>query len=80
VQVIRITGNEYPVVVALLVSSIIPKKAILSLQQIMQNKANFPEAQMNASSIITKDYERIGTCGVHKSKANQSQFLLRTDR
>ncbi len=31
------------------------------------------KAQTGATSILKKDYERIGACGVQKSKAKQSQ-------
>jgi len=41
---------------------------------IMQNKANFHKGQTNVSFFVTKDYEKIGACGVQKSKAKQSQF------
>ena len=39
----------------------------------MQNKANLLDAQMNISSVLTKDYEnkRLRRCG--QNKPNQSQ-------
>ena len=44
----------------------------------MQNKANFRKAQMNVSSIITKDYESKPACRGRENKPNQSQFLFFT--
>jgi hypothetical protein len=40
----------------------------------MQNKANLPDAQMDISSLITKDYREIHAFGGLKNKAEQSQF------
>ena len=47
----------------------------------MQNKANFPDAQMNVTKVLTKDYgnKTLGERGKNKPnskpiKANQSQF------
>jgi len=41
---------------------------------IMQNKANFPDAQMNVSKVLTKHYEnkQLYRCG--ENEPNQSQF------
>ncbi len=36
----------------------------------MQNKANLLDAQMNVSSLITKDYRNNGAFAVQKNKAN----------
>ena len=47
----------------------------------MQNKANFPDTQMNVNKVLTKDYDNISnwTLGENEPKtnpikANQSQF------
>ncbi len=40
----------------------------------MQNKPNFQDAQMNANSCATTDYENIWQWRVRKNKPNQSQF------
>jgi len=40
----------------------------------MQNKPNFPDAQMNVNKVLTKDYENKRLRGRRKNKANQSQF------
>ena len=37
---------------------------------IMQNKANFPDTQMNVTSLITADYENIANSKLRKNKAN----------
>ncbi len=42
----------------------------------MQNKANFREGQINASSLITKDYENESAFRVQQNKPNQTQFPL----
>jgi hypothetical protein len=47
-----------------------------SPQAFMQNKANFCKGQMNANSLITKDYENKSPFSGHESKANQSQFVF----
>jgi len=44
----------------------------------MHNKANFSEAQMNASSVFTKDYENESAFRGRQSKAKQSQFVFLT--
>ncbi|GAH65250.1 unnamed protein product [marine sediment metagenome] len=38
----------------------------------MQNKANFPKAQMNLTSLITVDYERNDIFAVPENKANSN--------
>ena len=45
-----------------------------SSKPFMQNKANCPQAQMNASSVSTKDYENKSACGGQENKPKQSQF------
>ena len=44
----------------------------------MQNKANFPDGQMNVNKVLTKDYENISNCSLAENKANtkpiQTQF------
>jgi hypothetical protein len=53
----------------------------LQIGPFLQNKANFRKAEMYVSLFSTKDYERIGACGVQKSKAKQSQsFDFAQDR
>jgi hypothetical protein len=41
---------------------------------ILQNKANFRKGQMDANSIIAKDYESEFSLGGYENKANQTQF------
>jgi hypothetical protein len=41
--------------------------------QLCKTKPISAKAQMSASLVLTKDYERIAACGVRKSKAKQSQ-------
>jgi hypothetical protein len=36
----------------------------------MQNKANFPDAQMNVSPVITREYENKSNCKLGENKAN----------
>jgi len=38
------------------------------------NKANLPDAQMNISSLLTKDYGNESAFRVRENKPNQSQF------
>ena len=40
----------------------------------MQNKANLLDAQINVSSVLTKDYENDNAFRPHENKANQTQF------
>jgi len=40
----------------------------------MQNKANFLDALMNVTSLITADYENIANCKLGENKPNQTQF------
>jgi len=40
----------------------------------MQNKPNLLKAQINANSLVIKDYENRWQRPVRKNKANQSQF------
>ncbi len=42
---------------------------------IMQNKPNLLDAQMNVSSILTKDYENETAFALRQNKPNQTQFL-----
>ena len=42
---------------------------------IMQNKANLMDAQMNLSSVLTKDYENELCRKLQENKPNQTQFL-----
>jgi tRNA threonylcarbamoyladenosine modification (KEOPS) complex Cgi121 subunit len=41
----------------------------------MQNKPNFPDTQMNISTVKTKHYEQRTMNNELKNKPNQSQFL-----
>ncbi len=41
---------------------------------IMQNKANFKRAKMNANAFSQKDYENETTLRLRKNKPNQTQF------
>jgi len=43
---------------------------------IMQNKPNLPDAQMNVTSTITKDYESTRLRGPRKNKPNQTQPVV----
>ena len=45
----------------------------------MQNKPNVPDAQMNASSVLTKDYENKRLADVAKTKPIQSQYKPNTN-
>ena len=45
----------------------------------MQNKPNLPDAQMNVSSVITKDYENVHLLGRRKNKPNQTQYKANTN-
>jgi len=36
----------------------------------MQNKANFPDAQMNVNKVLTKDYENNSNCKLGENKPN----------
>jgi len=56
-------------------------ESVLQNHLFLQNKANFPDAQMNVNSILTKDYVNKSNWKVRKNKANtkpnkanQSQF------
>ncbi|GAG51391.1 unnamed protein product [marine sediment metagenome] len=44
----------------------------------MQNKPNFPDAQMNVNKVLTRDYENIANSKLCENKPNtkpiQSQF------
>jgi len=42
----------------------------LQISSFIQNKPNFPDAQMNVTSIITVDYENIANCKLGENKAN----------
>jgi len=40
----------------------------------MQNKPNLPDAQMNVSLVITREYKNKSDWKLGENKANQSQF------
>ena len=42
----------------------------LQISSFMQNKANFPDDQMNVNKVLTKDYENISNCKLCENKAN----------
>ena len=44
----------------------------------MQNKPNLPDAQMNVSSILTKDYENIANWKLGENKANTNPIKPNT--
>jgi len=41
----------------------------------MQNKANFLDAQMNVSPVITREYKNKSNWTLGENKPNQTQFL-----
>ncbi|UCF43265.1 MAG: hypothetical protein JSV99_11960 [Planctomycetota bacterium] len=45
----------------------------------MQNKPNFPAAQMNVTSFYTMDYENNSNWTLGQNKPNQSQFKANTN-
>jgi len=45
----------------------------------MQNKPNLPNAQMNATSLYTKDYENKRLADMAKTKPKQSQYKANTN-
>ena len=45
-------------------------ESVLQNHLFLQNKANFPDAQMNVNSILTKDYVNKSNWKVRKNKAN----------
>jgi len=47
--------------------------------QFMQNKPNFPDAQMNVTSFYTVDYENKSNWKLGENKANQSQYKPNTN-
>ncbi|MGB2806858.1 MAG: hypothetical protein WBC22_03905, partial [Sedimentisphaerales bacterium] len=40
----------------------------------MQNKANFQKVKLNVNNVLTKDYDRMDTWSIRKTKPIQSQF------
>jgi len=48
----------------------------LQIGSFMQNKANFLDALMNVTSLITIDYENIANCKLGENKPKQSQFTF----
>ncbi len=51
-------------------------KCLNQIDQIMQNKPNFPNIQINISASYTKDYENAQFVGRRKNKPKQSQFQI----
>ncbi len=51
---------------------------INQFESIMQNKPNFLDAQMNVSSILTKDYENKRLADAAKTKPIQTQYKPNT--
>ncbi len=46
----------------------------LQINLFMQNKANFRKVKLNVNSVLTRDYDRMGTWSIRKTKPIQSQF------
>ncbi len=51
-----------------------PLKRSIKKRVIMQNKPNLLNAQMNVTSVLTKDYENDNTFRLPENKANQTQY------
>ncbi len=49
------------------------RSKINQFESFMQNKPNLPDAQMNVSSVLTKDYENIANWNLVKTKPIQTQ-------
>jgi len=47
---------------------------IRAMKKQSQNKPNLLDAQMNISSVLTKDYENVPLCRRGENKPNQTQF------
>ena len=54
-------------------------KLINQFELIMQNKPNFLNAQMNVSSILTKDYENERLADAAKTNPKQTQYKPNTN-
>ena len=53
----------------------------LQISSFMQNKANFPDDQMNVNKVLTKDYENVRLRTRTENKPNLSpQFLARAKK
>jgi len=52
-------------------------KSSLQINPFMQNKANFRKSQMNANSILTKDYENETTLRLKKNKPKTNPICQR---
>ncbi len=46
----------------------------LQINLFMQNKANFRKVKLNVTKVLTKDYDRMDTWSIRKTKPIQSQF------
>ena len=51
----------------------------LQIRPFMQNKANFPDSQMNVNKVLTKDYENETLSGSGKNKANTNPNKANTN-
>ncbi len=56
-----------------------PNWPINQFESIMQNKANLPDAQMNVSSVLTKDYENKRLRRCVKTNPIQTQYKAKTN-
>ena len=45
----------------------------------MQNKANFPDAQMNVNKVLSRDYENNSNCKLCKNKANTNPIRTQSN-
>ncbi len=74
-----VIGSETPAVICLLSSVFGPlhlSRALYKSAHFMQNKANLLDAQMNVSSVLTKDYENKRLCRCGENKPDQTQTFL----
>ena len=69
-------NNQLPTVICLLPSVFAPlhlSRTLYKSALFMQNKANFPDAQMNVTSLITVEYENKSNWTLGENKPNQTQ-------
>ena len=65
----RVSSIVYPVIYVPISTSTTVEKP-LQISSFMQNKANFPDAQMNVNKVLTKEYENKTLSRSGKNKAN----------
>ncbi len=58
---------------SLLLSLYICKESSTNSPLFMQNKPNLLDAQMNVSTVLTRDYENVHLLARRKNKPNQTQ-------